>query len=106
MHSRMHSTASVEIQYVRSSFLLDVSAVVGRFHFVVDGIDGISQHLNTYDFMILADALAPLGSHPQEGDIIYYDGQEYQVLMIPGEPSWRWSDEFHTTYRIHTKQIT
>ena len=40
---------------------------------------------------------------PQVGDEIEFLGSTYEVLAPSGEPAWRWSDAFHTAYRIHAK---
>ena len=36
-------------------------------------------------------------------DEIGFLGHTYEVLSPAGKPCWRWSDAFHTAYRIHAK---
>lgn len=46
---------------------------------------------------------------PARGDlaIVLHDAGEthYELLEIPGQPSWRWSDPYHTRYRLHMKAV-
>lgn len=46
---------------------------------------------------------------PARGDVVIdhqADGpHEYELLELSGQPSWRWSDPYHTRYRVHTKEV-
>ena len=42
---------------------------------------------------------------PEKGDVIEFDGREFEVLAPNDEPVWRWSDPYHTALRVHTKLI-
>jgi hypothetical protein len=46
---------------------------------------------------------------PSRGDIIREtDGDSvyiYEVMAPGSEPAWRWSDDYRTTLRIHTKYV-
>lgn len=44
-----------------------------------------------------------LDRRPQLNDQILYDGNTYIVTEKPGQKHWRWTDSFHTQYRIYTK---
>jgi hypothetical protein len=46
---------------------------------------------------------------PARGDQIdeeHADGvHTFELLDLPGQPSWRWSNGFNVRYRLHTKEI-
>ena len=77
-----------------------IRAVVGRTVFRSTDVDGIWTRIETRDFIVRADQL---GLEPRQGDVIDFDGCEYEVLAPYGEPVWRWSDPYRTARRIHTK---
>ena len=97
---QMQSIAS-EIVYKRlGGDALSVKAVVGRTVFRSTDMDGIWTRIETRDFIVPRELLS---SEPQVGDEIGFLGHTYEVLSPAGEPCWRWSDAFHTAYRIHAK---
>ena len=63
-------------------------------------VDGIWTRIETRDFIV---GKGQIGCEPQVGDEIEFLGNTYEVLSPNGEPAWRWSDAFHTAYRIHAK---
>ena len=77
-----------------------VKAVVGRTVFRSTDESGIWTRIETRDFIV---GKALIDFEPQVGDEIEYIGNTYEVLAPNGEPAWRWSDAFHTAYRIHAK---
>ena len=77
-----------------------IRAVVGRTVFRAMDVDGVWTRIETRDFIVPKEYL-PL--EPQAGDEIEFLGRTYEVLSPAGEPCWRWSDAFHTAYRIHAK---
>ena len=77
-----------------------VKAVVGRTVFRSTDVDGIWTRIETRDFIV---GKALIDFEPQVGDEIEFLGDTYEVLSPNGEPAWRWSDAFHTAYRIHAK---
>lgn len=79
---------------------LPVRAVVGRTVFRSTDESGIWTRIETRDFIVPREQIP---SEPQVGDEIAFLGQTYEVLAPAGEPAWRWSDAFHTAYRIHAK---
>ena len=97
---QMQSVAS-EVVYRRiGGNAHTVKAVVGRTVFRSTDVDGIWTRIETRDFIVPRGSL---GFEPQVGDEIEFLGCTYEVLSPNGEPAWRWSDAFHTAYRIHTK---
>ena len=79
---------------------LSIKAVVGRTVFRSTDVDGIWTRVETRDFIV---GKGLIGFEPQVGDEIEFLGNTYEVLSPTGEPAWRWSDAFHTAYRIHAK---
>ena len=77
-----------------------VKAVVGRTVFRSTDESGIWTRIETRDFIV---GKALIDFEPQVGDEIEFLGSTYEVLAPSGEPAWRWSDAFHTAYRIHAK---
>ena len=77
-----------------------IRAVVGRTVFRSTEESGIWTRIETRDFIVPKELLA---SEPQVGDEVEFLGHTYEVLAPSGEPCWRWSDAFHTAYRIHAK---
>ena len=77
-----------------------IRAVVGRTVFRSTDVDGIWTRIETRDFIVPRELLS---SEPQVGDEIGFLGHTYEVLSPASEPCWRWSDAFHTAYRIHAK---
>ena len=99
-----------------------IRAVVGRTVFRSTDMDGIWTRIETRDFIVPKELLAsepqvvpaacrrlrPIGKQPvrakaRASDEIGFLGHTYKVLSPAGEPCWRWSDAFHTAYRIHAK---
>ena len=77
-----------------------IKALVGRTVFRSTDVDGIWTRVETRDFIV---GKGLIGFEPQVGDEIEFLGSTYEVLAPSGEPAWRWSDAFHTAYRIHAK---
>lgn len=103
LQQRLLECASVAVVYSREATQIQIDQVViGRFHFTYENEYGITQHLRTRDFLIPAEELASLGE-PMQGDRIIENGNIFEVLHIPNEPPWRWSDEFNQVFRIHAK---
>lgn len=103
--------ASRTVTYVRGGRSADVLATIGRTTFEVDDGYGVLVRSESRDFLIQAEDLEIDGQRivPQRGDRIR-DAQAsavfvYEVTAPGQEPCWRWSDAYHNTLRIHTKQV-
>ena len=80
----------------------EVRAVPGTAFFRALNEYGQWVRVQTRDFII------PDGQFtffPERGDVIEFDGREFEVLAPNDEPVWRWSDPYHTAMRVHTKLI-
>jgi len=92
------------VTYRRDGVELNVQATFGRTAFEIADEGGLTIQAQVWDFLVLADELAVLGT-PQGGDAIVTGGRQYEVMDLAGEGCWRWSDPYRTSYRIHTKDI-
>lgn len=101
-----HMTSEVMYQRAGQS-PVTLQATFGKTEFdVTDNASGggASIRAHVVDFLMLAEDLSVLYP-PQRGDIIIADRQQYEVLDLMGDGFWRWSDPYHNTLRIHTKDI-
>ena len=95
------ASAAVEVTYrPLGGGALALKAVAGRTVFRSTDESGIWTRIETRDFIV---GKALIDFEPQVGDEIEFLGCTYEVLSPSGEPAWRWSDAFHTAYRIHAK---
>ena len=88
------------VVYKRGGTEFNVSAVPGRTVFRSSNEYGAWVRTETRDFIVPKELLP---FEPQVGDEVEFLGATYEVLAPNGEPAWRWSDAFHTAYRIHAK---
>ena len=78
----------------------EVRAVPGSTVFRQRNEYGMWIRTETRDFIVTKSQLP---KDPVKGDVIMWNGGEYEVLAPNDEPVWRWSDPLETAYRIHTK---
>ena len=108
--SRMASTSSETVVYVRGSTTASVAAVIAQRTFRVPEAYGMYRLIQLRDFIVTESALTAFGE-PQEGDEIRETGGDSVVrvyrVVAPSEMDhhWEWSDLHHNSYRIHTKYI-
>ena len=101
LRSIQESCLSVPVSYRRSGGeARTVNAVVGKTVFHSRSDYGTWMRTETRDFIIRT---GELDIFPETGDVIEFDGGEYEVLAPNGEPVWRWSDPHRTAMRVHTK---
>lgn len=88
-----------------------VPALRGSSAFETIDAAGAVVTIRSRDFLIAAEDY-DFGDGPVEparGDVVVEaqdDGDhEFELLDLPGQPSWRWSDAFRVRYRLHTKEI-
>ena len=69
----------------------------------LDGAGNILQEVKSRDFLIKA---GDLPWEPQAGDRIKDGEYTFEVMPLPGEPAFRWSDEAtRVTYRVHAREV-
>lgn len=88
-----------------------VSATVGSSdHQQIDELGGVIQ-MESRDYLIDSDdyTFSGVETEPKRGDVIVetIDGvvNEFEVMPFLGGAPWRWSDDYHTKYRIHTQKV-
>jgi hypothetical protein len=102
-----------EVKLQRGEVTTDcVSALRGNSAFETIDSSGAVLTVRSRDFLI-EPAHYDFGDGPVEparGDLVIEeqdDGEHtYELLDLPGQPSWRWSDQFRARFRLHTKEIT
>ena len=68
----------------------------------------VNVDINNFDWIIATTeyVINSVEVEPQKNDVIQEaDGQKHQLLPLDNEPEFRFSDQFGTAYRIHTKRI-
>ena len=90
------------VEYRRGTLTRGVRATFGSTRRESADESGLVIESRTRDFLILA---AELGILPEPGDLIAVGGRLHEVMNLPGEGCWRWSDPYHQTLRIHTKDV-
>ncbi|MDB5294909.1 MAG: hypothetical protein JWO31_892 [Phycisphaerales bacterium] len=103
--------AGSPVTYYRGSDAVAVLATVGRA--VTGNRDdyGLSVRTESRDYLIDAAALVIGGQavEPRGGDRIVegnpQTGAAFEVMELPGEPCWRYSDPQRTVIRLHTKYV-
>lgn len=84
---------------------------LGTSTFTTLTADGAVVSVRSQDFLVMTE-LYDFGDGPVEparGDLVIRtedDGDHtYELLDLPNEKSWRWSDAWRQRLRLHTKEI-
>ena len=89
------------IEYRRGLEVLNITATVGKTDYEVEDENGIKVGAEVRDFLITA---ADLPFTPESGDVVVFEGRTFEVMNLTGQGCWRYSDPFHQTLRVHTRQ--
>ena len=84
---------------------LELAATLGKTDYEKLDEYGMPVGATATDFLVSAADFTGTFGEPQAGDRIVFAGAVYEVLELPGQGCWRWSDGFGNTMRIHTKRI-
>jgi len=84
---------------------LEIAATLGKTDYEKLDQYSLPVGATATDFLVSAADLAGTFGEPLSGDRIVFDGAVFEVLDLPGQGCWRWSDGFGNTMRIHTKRI-
>jgi len=71
------------------------SATEARF-----GWETMAVHSHRFDFIVDA---ATLGTVPEVGDVLEWNGKAFAVVEPVGETCWQYHDRLCTVYRIHAE---
>lgn len=103
---RLNESAGSPVLYIRGTYELSVTAVIGQTIFDDLTADGeVRTQIKSVDFLITPGVLRIGGSlvEPQRGDRIKKkSGEVYDVMPGSSGTAWQWSDGRQTFYRIHT----
>ena len=102
LREAQESILSHRVAYMRGSEGGIARGTIGRTVFRTTNEYGSWVRIETRDVIFRKGELA---LEPQVGDIIIFDGAEYEVLAPQGESVWRWSDPYRTAMRVHTKLV-
>jgi hypothetical protein len=82
-------------------------ATPGRTLWQVDSGGGAIISTESVDWIIPGDELLFDGEPiiPARGDEIVVGSVTYTVVAPGDEPVWRWTDQFRTAARVHTKAM-
>jgi hypothetical protein len=104
MEAALIGAASNSIVYNQDSSVINCDAVFGETKFEGQDYSGFVVEHKMYDFLVLVADLS--GIVPENGDMIEYDGKEYEVLPIGNTPCYEYTNGYCNMYRIHTKEYT
>lgn len=99
------------VTYVRGSQTVDVAASIGKTAFRIDKGYGVTERIESRDFLVLSEDLVLGGVQalPLRGDRVReISGTQafiYEVMAPGNEPHYRYSDAYRKTLRIHTKLV-
>jgi len=106
------AVAGTSVTYSRGASSVAVTGVPARSLFEVDnGVDELREQVESLDWLFEAAdlVLASVTVTPQRGDkIAQAVGSEtltFEVLDIPNEGCYRWSDPQHTLIRVHARLV-
>ncbi len=102
LEQRRRAHCSSPVEYIRDGTPATVQATYGKTDYTIANDAGgrIGSHVT--DFLIGADEL---GFTPKVGDVIVADGSSFEVMNFGDDGCWRWSDPYHITMRIHTREV-
>jgi len=84
---------------------LEIAATLGRTDYEKSDQYGLPISATATEFLVSAADFTGTFGEPQVGDRVVFDGAVYEVLELPGQGCWRWTDGFGSLMRIHTKRI-
>jgi len=98
------------VRYVRGDDYVDIDVTVGSTIVGYEDDHGVRLKAEVRDYLIEPGylILSDVEIEPTEGDTII-DTTEgatrtYEVMPIGDGIAWRWTDRYHTMFRIHTRQ--
>ena len=109
---QLKANASQRVIYARGAQSFCVQATLGRKLLkTTDSYGETRIEVTDMDFLILATDLVLNRERiePKSGDMVRVtQGDQvltYEVTAYGNEPAWRYSDQFNTVLRIHTKFV-
>ena len=113
LQDRLASVMGSSFTYTRSGVTRRLTGIVGKFLFAVDPEENGGQlYSHSRDFIVRRDLMDSAGyGTPKTGDRITETDDTgarriYEVMAPNNEQPWRWSDDYHHAFRIHTRIVT
>lgn len=98
-----------DVVYTRGATTLSFVAWIGRTVFASNRQNSVRIEFGEIDFLIQAGDLGSL-NEPARGDRLACTlngvAITYEIMPIPGEPDWRYSDPQRTRFRVHMKRVS
>lgn len=104
-------SAKVSVVYaIEGDDDLEFTAGLGPFRSETEDLDGQAVAINLSEMVDLIAWPGDLTKEPEQGDTVAItmpDGQtlNFEVIPIPPEPCWRWTDRFRTARRVHLREV-
>ncbi len=97
-----------DVVYTRGATSLSFVAWIGRTVFASNRQNSVRVEFGEIDFFIEPSDLAGL-AEPKEGDRLVCtlggSSMTFEIMAIPNEPAWRYSDPQRTRFRVHMKRV-
>lgn len=111
LEDQRHTHLTISVEYKRDPDSVTLLATVGRTIFEQINGMGVLEKYESRDYLVLAGDLI-LGASPAlpvagdkiretQGSTVFV----YEVMSPGDEPDYRFSDDYRTTLRIHTKLV-
>ena len=97
---KAHASVGIEYRHGNQSFI--IVAWLGQTKRDVTDDTGFRITTHVTDFLVCSKDLPVT---PALGDEIITGDSRYEVLELPGDGCWCWSDPFQTVYRIHVRYL-
>ena len=111
LQAMRHEHLTGPVTYRRGADETTLNATIGQAEYESSDEYGIAVKTVAMDFLVRVEdlRLAGLAVVPLPGDQIRLarDGKTlvFEVMSLPGQGHWRWSDPYRITMRIHTKEV-
>jgi len=108
LNRAMKDADPCSVSYTRGATTLSFTAWIGRTVFASNRQNAARIEFGEIDFLMEPSDLGSL-SEPTVGDRIACTlngvALTFEIMPIPGEPAWRYSDPQRTRLRVHAKRV-
>ena len=97
---KLEQSGKEQVEYIKGNVRTPLMAEFAMtIYHVADGY-GVLTRMEVRDFIVRVQDLPNL---PARGEFIVYGLERYEIIPLHGEDVFKYSDEFKTNIRIHTK---
>lgn len=106
IESQRRSFMASEVVYGRGGLTVTLPATRAQTRANMVDTDGVQITSSIDDFIVTTSDLVLGGAaiKPKIGDTITDGTQNFEVISLSGEGTWRYSDAYRLSIRIHTKR--